>query len=151
MEENTKKHLDQLGDVIDAKLEKAYGQAVESATGKADELLKSEISNLTNQFNERFDALEVANKKQAEAGKQMSFKGALNQAIADGAIDSLRNGMTKAARFEVKADMTTGADFTGEVIPADRVPGYKFDPTRLVHVRQLIPNGSTTSDVVRFV
>jgi HK97 family phage major capsid protein len=151
MEENTKKHLDQLGDVIDAKLEKAYGQAVESATGKADELLKSEISNLTNQFNERFDALEVANKKQAEAGKQMSFKGALNQAIADGAIDSIRNGMTKAARFEVKADMTTAADFTGEVIPADRVPGYKFDPTRLVHVRQLIPNGSTTSDVVRFV
>lgn len=151
MEENTKKHLDQLGDVIDAKLEKAYGQAVESATGKADELLKSEISNLTNQFNERFDALEVANKKQAEAGKSLSFKGALNQAIADGAIDSLRNGMTKAARFEVKADMTTGADFTGEVIPADRVPGYKFDPTRLVHVRQLIPNGSTTSDVVRFV
>ena len=151
MEENTKKHLDQLGDVIDAKLEKAYGQAVESATGKADELLKSEISNLTNQFNERFDALEVANKKQVEAGKSLSFKGALNQAIADGAIDSLRNGMTKAARFEVKADMTTGADFTGEVIPADRVPGYKFDPTRLVHVRQLIPNGSTTSDVVRFV
>lgn len=151
MEENTKKHLDQLGDIIDAKLEKAYGQALESATGKADEMLKSEISNLTNKFNERFDALEVANKKQAEAGKQMSFKGALNQAIADGAIDSLRNGMTKAARFEVKADMTTGADFTGEVIPADRVPGYKYDPTRLVHMRQLIPVGSTASDVVRFV
>lgn len=151
MEENTKKHLDQLGDIIDAKLEKAYGQAIESANGKADEMLKSEISNLTNKFNERFDALEVANKKQAEAGKQMSFKGALNQAIADGAIDSLRQGMTKAARFEVKADMTTAADFTGEVIPADRVPGYKYDPTRLVHMRQLIPQGSTASDVVRFV
>src|SRR6056300_593157 len=107
MEENTKKHLDQLGDIIDAKLEKAYGQAIESANGKADEMLKSEISNLTNKFNERFDALEVSNKKQAEAGKSLSFKGALNQAIADGAIDSLRQGMTKAARFEVKADMTT--------------------------------------------
>jgi hypothetical protein len=46
MEDNTKKHLDQLGDVIDAKLEKAYGQALESATGKADEMLKSEISTL---------------------------------------------------------------------------------------------------------
>jgi len=31
------------------------------------------------------------------------------------------------------------------------VAGYKFDPTRPVHVRQLIPLGSTTSDVVRFV
>ena len=151
MEENTKKHLDQLGDVIDAKLEKAYGQALESATGKADEMLKSEISNLTNKFNERFDALEVANKKQFEAGKKVSFKGALVEAIEGGAIDAMRNGMSKAARFEVKADMTTGADFTGEVIPADRVPGYKYDPTRLVHMRQLIPQGSTTSDVVRFV
>lgn len=151
MTENTKQHLDQLGDIIDAKLEKAYGQAIESANGKADEMLKSEISNLTNQFNERFDALEVANKKQFEAGKSLSFKGALNEAINEGAIDGLRNGTTKAARFEVKADMTTAANYTGEVIPADRVPGYKFDPTRLVHVRQLIPNGSTTSDVVRYV
>jgi HK97 family phage major capsid protein len=151
MNENTKQHLDQLGDIIDAKLEKAYGQAVDSATGKADEVLKSEISNLTNKFNERFDAMEVANKKQFEAGKKVSFKGALVEAIEGGAIDAMRNGMSKAARFEVKADMTTGADFTGEVIPADRVPGYKYDPTRLVHVRQLIPQGSTTSDVVRFV
>ena len=151
MEDNTKKHLDQLGDVIDAKLEKAYGQALESATGKADEMLKSEISTLTTKFNERIDALEVSNKKNFEAGKALSFKGALNEAIEGGAIDAMRNGMSKAARFEVKADMTTGADFTGEVIPADRVPGYKFDPTRSVHVRQLIPQGSTSSDVVRFV
>lgn len=151
MEENTKKHLDQLGDVIDAKLEKAYGQAIESANGKADEMLKSEISNLTNKFNERFDALEVSNKKNFEAGKKVSFKGALVEAIEGGAIDAMRNGMSKAARFEVKADMTTAADFTGEVIPADRVPGYKYDPTRLVHMRQLIPQGSTASDVVRFV
>jgi HK97 family phage major capsid protein len=151
MEDNTKKHLDQLGDVIDAKLEKAYGQALESANGKADEMLKSEISTLTTKFNERIDALEVSNKKNFEAGKALSFKGALNEAIEGGAIDAMRNGMTKAARFEVKADMTTGADFTGEVIPADRVPGYKFDPTRSVHVRQLIPQGSTSSDVVRFV
>lgn len=151
MEDNTKKHLDQLGDVIDAKLEKAYGQAIESANGKADEMLKSEISTLTNKFNERIDALEVSNKKNFEAGKALSFKGALTEAIESGAIDAMRQGMSKAARFEVKADMTTGADFTGEVIPADRVPGYKFDPTRSVHVRQLIPQGSTSSDVVRFV
>ena len=151
MEDNTKKHLDQLGDVIDAKLEKAYGQAIESANGKADEMLKSEISNLTNKFNERFDALEVSNKKNFEAGKKVSFKGALMEAIEGGAIDAMRNGMSKAARFEVKADMTTGVDFTGEVIPADRVPGYKYDPTRLVHMRQLIAQGSTASDVVRFV
>jgi len=60
-------------------------------------------------------------------------------------------GKDRSASFEIKADMTVAANFTGEVIPADRVAGYKFDPTRPVHVRQLIPLGSTTSDVVRFV
>ncbi len=151
MNENVKAQLDQLGDLIDAKLEKAQGQAVDSATGKADEMLKSEISNLTTQFNERMDAIEVANKKQFESKKDVSFKGALNAAINDGAIESIVKGNSRSASFEVKADMTVAADFTGEVIPADRVSGYKFDPSRSVHVRNLIPQGSTSSDVVRFV
>ncbi len=151
MNENTKAQLDQLGDLIDAKLEKAQGQAVESATGKADEMLKSEISNLTTQFNERMDAMEVANKKSFEVSNNVSFKGALTNAINDGAIEAIAKGNARSASFEVKADMTVAADFTGEVIPADRVAGYKFDPTRSTHIRNLIPQGSTSSDVVRFV
>lgn len=151
MNENVKAQLDQLGDLIDAKLEKAQGQAIDSATGKADEMLKSEINNLTAQFNERFDAMEVANKKHFEAKQDVSFKGALTNAINDGAIEAIAKGNARSASFEVKADMTVAADFTGEVIPADRVAGYKFDPTRSTHVRNLIPQGSTSSDVVRFV
>lgn len=151
MNEDAKKQLDQLGDIIDAKIEKASGQAIESATGKADQMLKNEISNLVEKFNERMDAMEVANKKMNVENETKSFKGALNHAIKDGAIDSIRKGHSRSAKFEVKADMTIAADFTGDVIPAQRVPGYKFDPTRSVHVRQLIPVGSTTSDVVRFV
>lgn len=151
MNENTKAQLDQLGDLIDAKLEKAQGQAVDSATGKADEMLKSEIGNLTTQFNERMDAMEVANKKSFEVSTNVSFKGALTNAINDGAIEAIAKGNARSASFEVKADMTVAADFTGEVIPADRVAGYKFDPTRSTHIRNLIPQGSTSSDVVRFV
>jgi len=151
MNENVKAQLDQLGDLIDAKLEKAQGQAIDSATGKADEMLKSEINNLTAQFNERFDAMEVANKKHFEAKQDVSFKGALTNAINDGAIEAIAKGNARSASFEVKADMSVSADFTGEVIPADRVAGYKFDPTRSTHVRNLIPQGSTSSDVVRFV
>ncbi len=151
MNENTKAQLDQLGDLIDAKLEKAQGQAVDSATGKADEMLKSEISNLTTQFNERMDAMEVANKKSFEVSTNVSFKGALTNAINDGAIEAIAKGNARSASFEVKADMTIASDFTGEVIGADRVAGYKFDPTRSTHIRNLIPQGSTSSDVVRFV
>jgi len=153
MEENVKKQLDQIGDLIDSKLEKAHGQALESATGKADEMLKSEISNLANKFNERLDQMEVANKKnlEAKANENLTFKGGLMKQINDGAIENIVKGNSRSASFEVKADMTVSADFTGEVIPADRVPGYKFDPTRPVHIRQLIPQGSTSSDVIRFV
>ena len=153
MDENVKNQLDQLGDIIDAKLEKAHGQAVESATGKADEALKGEIKNLTEKFTERMDAIEVANKKRFEASKKedKSFSGNLTKAINEGALDTMRSGGSRSSAFEIKADMTVGADFTGDVIPPQRIPGYKFDPTTPQNIRQLIPIGSTNSDVVRYV
>mgnify|MGYP003147459601 CR=1 FL=1 len=152
MEENVKNQLDQLGNIIDEKIEKATGQALESANGKADESLKNEIDNLTKKFNERFDDFEVSNKKMFEKkNESKDFKTNLTKAINEGAIDNLVKGNAGSASFEIKADMTMGADFTGEVVAADRVPGYKFDPNRAQNMRQIIPNGSTGSDVVRFV
>ena len=109
MEENVKKQLDQLGDIIDAKLEKAHGQAVDSATGKADEALKGEIKNLTNDFNSRMDAMEVANKKHFDMveskNEDKSFKGSLIKSINEGVLDNMKNGNTRGASFEIKADM----------------------------------------------
>lgn len=152
MEENVKNQLDQLGNIIDAKIEKANGQVLENANGKIDEVLKGEINNLTQKFNERFDSLEVANQKMFEKkNESKSFRTNLTKAISEGAIDGLVKGNSNAASFEIKADMTTGADYTGEVIAADRVPGFKFDPNRAQNMRSIIPNGSTGSDVVRFV
>tara|TARA_R100001463_G_scaffold127603_1_gene185774 strand:- start:94 stop:1287 length:1194 start_codon:yes stop_codon:yes gene_type:complete len=152
MEENVKNQLDQLGNIIDEKIEKATGQALESATGKADSALKGEIDNLTKKFNERFDSFEVENKKMFEKkNESKNFKTNLVKALNEGAIDNLVKGNTNAAAFEIKADMTMNADYSGEVVPADRVPGFKFDPNRPQNMRQIIPNGSTGSDVVRFV
>jgi len=152
MDENVKNQLDQLGNIIDEKIEKATGQALESANGKADESLKSEIDNLTKKFNERFDEFEVSNKKMFEKkNESKNFRTNLTKALNEGAIDNLVKGNTNAAAFEIKADMTMNADYTGEVVPADRVPGFKFDPNRPQNMRQIIPNGSTGSDVVRFV
>jgi HK97 family phage major capsid protein len=152
MDENVKNQLDQLGNIIDEKIEKATGQALESANGKADSALKGEIDNLTKKFNERFDAFEVENKKMFEKkNESKNFKTNLVKALNEGAIDNLVKGNTNAAAFEIKADMTMNADYSGEVVPADRVPGFKFDPNRPQNMRQIIPNGSTGSDVVRFV
>jgi HK97 family phage major capsid protein len=151
MEENLKNQLDQFNSAIDSKIEKSNNEVVENVVVKANEIVKSEVSEMATKLNERLDAIEVANKKQFESKKRMTFKSALSEAFEGGAIENLSKGNSRSASFEIKADMTTGADFTGEVIPADRVPGYKFDPTRPTHIRQLLAQGSTQSDVVRFV
>ena len=151
MEENLKNQLDQFNSAIDSKIEKSNNEVVENVVVKANEIVKSEVSEMATKLNERLDAIEVSNKKMFSAKKRMTFKGALKEAFEGGAIENLSKGNSRSASFEIKADMTVGADFTGEVIPADRVPGYKFDPTRPTHIRQLLAQGSTQSDVVRFV
>lgn len=155
MTEEIKNQLDELNSAIDSRIAKAEGQAVASATGKADELLKSEIKNLETKFTEihsRIDAAEVAAKKTASGANSQSFKQSLIDGITKGGLDGLVNGNSRSAKFEIKAgDMTVAANFTGEVIPAQYVPGIKYDPTRPVHVRQLLAQGSTTSEVVRYV
>tara|TARA_B100000900_G_scaffold414291_1_gene440548 strand:+ start:1062 stop:2246 length:1185 start_codon:yes stop_codon:yes gene_type:complete len=151
MEENLKNQLDQFNNAIDSKIEKSNNEVVETVVVKANEIVKSEVSEMATKLNERLDAIEVSNKKAFSAKKRMTFKGALTEALEDGAIENLAKGNSRSASFLIKADMTTGADFTGAVIAADRVPGYKFDPTRPLHIRQLLAQGSTQSDVVRFV
>jgi HK97 family phage major capsid protein len=155
MTEEIKGQLDQLNAAIDSRIAKAEGQAVASATGKADELLKSEIKNLEVKFTEihsRIDAAEVAAKKTLSGATVKSFKDSLVEGISKGALESLISGGSRSAKFEIKAgDMTVANSFTGEVIPAQYVPGIKYDPTRAVHVRQLLPQGSTTAEVVRYV
>lgn len=155
MTEEIKKQLDELNSLIDSKIEKAAGQAVASATGTADEVLKGEIKNIEQKFAElhgRFDSVEVNLQKATSGLSKKSFADALAAGVKTGALEALVKGNARSASFEVKAgDMTTTNSFTGEVIPAQYVPGIKYDPTRPVHVRQLIPQGSTSSDVIRFV
>ncbi len=155
MSEEIRKQLDELNSAIDSKIEKAEGQAVASATGKADELLKNEIRNLETKFSEihsRIDAQEIAAKKTASGATVKSFKQGLLEAISKGGLEGMIKGTSRSAAFEIKAgDMTVANNFTGEVIPAQYVAGIKYDPTRAVHVRQLLSQGSTQSDVVRFV
>lgn len=151
MDENIKNQLDEFNTAIDSKIEKSNHEVVETVVLKANDIVKNEVSEMATKLNERLDAIEVANKKQFSAKKRMTFKGALTEAFENGAIEKLSKGHSRSAAFEIKADMTTGADFTGSVIAADRVPGYKFDPTRPQHIRELLAQGSTTSDVVRYV
>ncbi len=158
MNDEIKKELDQIGDLVDSKIEKAFNSAQDNAKGEIEESLKSEISNLSNEYlakndemQKRMDTIEMAAKKNAIESKPVNFKGALKEAIEGGAIEGLKKGQSRAASFEVKADMTTGADYTGEVIAATRVPGIKYDPSNEVHVRSIVPVGTTNSDTIRYI
>jgi hypothetical protein len=117
MEENVKNQLDAISNAIDSKIEKSNSQVMADATKNASEIIKGEVSGLVSKFNERMDAMEVANKKQFSQTKPMSFKSALAEALEGGAIEALTKGNSRSASLTVKADMTVAADFTGEVIP----------------------------------
>jgi len=157
MEDNIKKELDQIGNIVDERIEKAFNQAKDNAKGEMESSLKSEIENLTTQYveksdalNKRMDEMEMAAKKTASGATPQSFKSAIEGAIKDGAIDAMVKGNANAARFEVKADMSLGADVTGVVAAETIVDQIKYDPSRSVHIRSLLPLGSTDAQTIRF-
>jgi HK97 family phage major capsid protein len=157
MDENVKNQLDQIGDLVDSKIEKAFNAAKDNAKGEVETSLKSEISNLTNAYNEKFEAatkrmdeIEMESKKTLSGATRKSFKSAIEEQLKNGSIDAMLKGNSNAARFEVKADMTMAADYTGVVAGETIVPDFKFDPSRSVHIRTLIPNGSTDAQTIRF-
>ncbi len=158
MNEEVKNQLDQIGDIVDSKIEKAFNQAQENAKGEVESSLKSEITNLTNDYNDkmeaatkRMDAIEMESKKTLSGVNTKTFKGQIEAAIKDGAIEALVKGNTNAARFEIKAgDMTMANAYTGVVAGETVITDFKFDPSRSVHVRTLLPIGNTDSQTIRF-
>jgi HK97 family phage major capsid protein len=158
MNEEIKKELDQIGDLVDSKIEKAFGQAKDNAKGEIETSLKSEIDNLSKEFlakhedaTKRMDSFEVAQKKAVSSSQPTNFKSSLIKSINDGAIEGLIKGNSNAAKFEMKAgDMTMANAYTGVVAGETVIPDFKFDPSRSVHIRNLIPNGSTDAQTIRF-
>jgi len=158
MNEEIKNQLYQIGDIVDSKIEKAFNQAQDNAKGEVESTLKSEITNLTNEYNEkmeaatkRMDAIEMESKKTLSGVNTKTFRGQIEAAIKDGAIEALVKGNTNAARFEIKAgDMTMANAYTGVVAGETVIEDFKFDPSRSVHIRTLLPIGNTDSQTIRF-
>ncbi|MBC8396491.1 MAG: phage major capsid protein [Flavobacteriales bacterium] len=158
MNEEIKKELDQIGDLVDSKIEKAFNSAKDNAKGEIETSLKSEINNLSKEFlakhedaTKRMDSFEVAQKKAVSSSQPTNFKSSLIKSINDGAIEGLLKGNSNAAKFEMKAgDMTMANAYSGVVAGETVIPDFKFDPSRSVHIRNLIPNGSTDAQTIRF-
>ena len=154
MSDQIKNQLDQIAEVIDAKIEKSNGKVLENAKGQIDTVLKGEVNSLTEKHRElyeRLDAMEVLSKKAASNSAPISLKSALEGMINDGAVDQVRKGNSSRASFDIKAgDMTIANSFTGVVAAETVIPQFKFDPARATHIRSLIPLGSTDAAVIRF-
>ena len=129
---------------------------------EAGEEFRKNLSAETAKLNEKASALQ-AQLDVVDARTQAGFEGAkkgqnfsseLERAFQTDAFGNYKNGNANKVKLDLElkgADMTVGNSYTGEVIPADRVPDLKFDPNRRIHVRSLIPVGQTSSNLVRFV
>ena len=94
MNEEIKNELDQIGNLVDSKIEKAFNSAKDNAKGEIETSLKSEIDNLSTEFlakheeaTKRMDNFEVAQKKAVSSSQPTNFKSSLIKSINDGAID----------------------------------------------------------------
>ena len=165
MSEEIKNQLDDIGNLVDSKIEKAFGQAKDNAKGEVEASLKSEIDNLSKDYLskhdsmiKRMDEVEMSYKKDISSRAPKTFKGTLHKSIKEGALEGIRNGGSSSARFEIKAgDMSMGAanagnfdEQAGMIARETIVSGYKFDPERPVHMRQIVPIGSTDAQQIRY-
>jgi HK97 family phage major capsid protein len=160
MDENIKKQLDDICNVIDEKLEKSAKSIKDNVNNEVDTVIKGEVKNLTEKHSEiveRLDKIEVENKKDNFEGvyrtKSEMIGDALNKSES---FKAMKEGTRSNAGFEVKADVLISSDFSGATSERDatgvmRVDGIKRDPANVTNMMGIIPVGSTDSNVVRFV
>ena len=160
MDENIKKQLDDICNVIDEKLEKSASQIKDNVNNEVDTVIKGEVKNLTEKHSEiveRLDKMEVENKKDnfdnVYRTKSEVFGDALNKSES---FKAMKGGSVGNASLELKADVLISSDFAGansarDAAGVQRVEGIKRDPSNVTNMMGIIPVGSTSSNVIRYV
>ena len=158
LKEQIEQGLEKLG----GQLEQAQVKMAEEVKniGEAHEETKNFVTSIEESIKiqeERLNEMEKSqNRIQDGHDKQKGFKDHLSEALASDdmqqKLSQMKNGNLRNVSLELKGgDMTTSNTYTSEVIAADRLPGVHFDPDRPTHMRQFIPQISTTSDTIRYV
>lgn len=159
MSEEIKKQIEALDSSIEKKIEKASQETSATLRKAAQEELTKALANRDEKLkaiSEQNDALEAKIQKMAKEGnatlENKSFASVLSSKMDVDFIERLKDrgrghidlGMTGKA----VGTMTVANSYTGEVIPADTLNIVPLMDRR-VHVRSLLPQGTTNSDVVR--
>lgn len=160
MEENVKKQLDELVNIIDEKIEKSSNQIKENVDSDLDSVVKGEISSLIEkhkELEERLDKSEVENKKDNFAPRFSSKRDYVSDTLNKSeSFKSMKDGLTNNANVEFKADVlisdsVSGASSSRDAVGVDKITGIKQDPAQLTNMLSIIPVGTTSSNVVRYV
>ena len=160
MDENIKKQLDDVCNIIDEKLEKSAKSIKDNVNNEVDTVIKGEVKNLVEKHSEivdRLDKIEVENKKdnfeKVYTNSRDMIADSLNKSES---FKAMKEGSTSNANFELKADVLISSDFTGansarDASGVERVSGVKFNPSNVTNMLNVIPTASTSSNVIRFV
>ena len=160
-EKELKKALSELGNEIDAKLEKHAKslseidtKAKEAAMAEIKKQLEPQIENYK-KMQEQLDAISTSLKRaETDKAKTETFTEAFKKFVKERLGDRKDIKKLKGSTFEyeVKEDMTQANSFESTiVVPVDQQPGIYYDPDRIVRVRDLISQGVTDSNMVTFI
>lgn len=173
--QEVKKQLEAKSDELLQTLKKANDEikligGEHKETANEVETLKEQISDLNEKqaeltkINDRIDELETSMKSKIIKGNSESdFKKFLSgddfknwKSNRGTPVELKMNGVTmdrllQASPDRVKADLDSGTNFANQVFPPQVLPGIRYQPPRSVRARDLMPVGSTSSNVIWFL
>lgn len=133
---------------LKAFIDKANGEI--SITGKTSTETKAAIDTVTQTLNTlgtRLDKIEAKGNRIGEGGEVQKSLGTQFIEMAD--YKSMLSGGRTKARLDTKAIVNA----TGQnqpLVPDMRVPGIQTLPNRRLRIRQLLPTGTTSSNLVQY-
>lgn len=131
-------------------MEKANGEiaatkAIEAETKSAMEKLSAKAGELTEK------CLELERKMTAGAEQSQKAEETLGeQFVKSDAFKAMAEGRSKFARIELKTAIINATGQNQPLVPSMRVPGIVANPNRVLTIRDVLPVGRTSSNLVEF-
>jgi len=131
-------------------MEKANGEIaavknVESETKSAMEKLAAKAGELTEK------CLELERKMTAGKEEGQKAEESLGeQFVKSDAFQAMAQGRSKFARIELKTAIVNATGYNQPLVPGQRIPGIVNNPNRVLTIRDVLPVGRTSSNLVEF-
>ncbi|HEY7804191.1 MAG TPA: phage major capsid protein [Orrella sp.] len=132
-------------------MEKANGEIEVARSASAE--TKAALEKLSDQSAELADKCLEIERRVAE-GNESAQKAAEETAgemlVKSDSFKSMTEGRSKFARVEIKAAIVNATGQNQPLVPSDRLPGIINNPNRVLTIRDVLPVGRTTSNLIEF-